>query len=666
MFDKLIEWAIDYRYHLMALSALGGVCLLLYRFAHEHFRFGESIRSTRLHRTMERAQGAPSFTRSEIKRALQDYIEPNCSQEDPSNETDLRKVAEVRESVMQVVDRFVARGGEHRHILLLADSGMGKTTFALNYLEKQTRKKDAFGCVVLPLSRPNIIEQIARIDSPSEKILILDAFDEDADAIEGKNSRIQELMSASADFAAVILTCRSQFFLNDAAIPNETGVSVIGPKRAGEAGSYKFYRLYLLPFSEGQITAYLNKTFPIWSFVRRGEARRLIKDIPELSVRPMLLALIPELARTRRNVRELYDLYEFMIDQWLTRESRWIDKEKLLDVSKRLAVYMFCNETGRTKDRVSLAELHAISSANSEEDDLKHLTARSLLNRDSSGLYKFAHRSIAEYLFVVAAISGESSCFSHPWTNFMREVFVSWGTTHTSPAQIERAREILQLDLRKSQLLPLSAPLPGPRVISPIDLLKNFTSERRDIKRRRPVPAAWRLTNLRYTKSNNVLHLFDLDYNLAWKVVQTMELGRREDVEIYKHNTADLNRRLKNSWRLPSSSELMSLLEAERTLNIGTLIDPGHFYWIGDRLSKGRLIVASLSDLAADERLRPLDYRIKEQIIPVKLHEIRRPNKFGEQRPFSAMCITVTEGAEALWYSHNEAREHDAEPRIRV
>lgn len=539
--------------------------------------------------------------------------------------------------------------------MLLADSGMGKTTFALNYFERQSRKKGALGCVVIPLGRTNAVDQIHKVPDQSGKILILDAFDEDADALSGSNGRIQELMSAASDFAAVILTCRSQFFLSDAAIPNETGVSMIGPRRAGEAGAYKFYRLYLLPFNEEQISQYLRRTFPVWSFVRRGASRKLVREIPELSVRPMLLELIPELAKSRKEIRELFDLYEFMVEQWLERESRWISKDSLREVSKNLAVYMFCNDSGRTIDRFSLSELQSIADDGGEEGGWRHFTSRSLLNRDSSGLYKFAHRSIAEYLFVVSALDGEERCFTRPWTDFMREVFVSWGATHCTPSQTARAREILQMDLRPTQLLPLSAPLPVPRVLSTIDLLKNFTTDRRDIKRRRPVPVAWRGINLRVRKEGNVIEIYDFEYNLAWRIVQTLELGDRDEVEVYKHNIADLNKRLGYGWRLPSSAEFMSLLEIEKTLNIGSVIDPNYYYWIGDRLGKGRMIVASLAPLLQDVRLRPFEYRRSEdQGIPVRLHEVRRVTKAGEQSPFSAMCITVSDGAEALWHARED------------
>lgn len=111
MFDSFVDSLVENRALIGAIVAVGSLLLLLIRFVHERFRLDETVRAGRIHRDMQRSQGVPSFTKAEIKSALKYYVEPNCAQDDPSNEVDLRRVAEVRESVMRVVDRFIERGG---------------------------------------------------------------------------------------------------------------------------------------------------------------------------------------------------------------------------------------------------------------------------------------------------------------------------------------------------------------------------------------------------------------------------------------------------------------------------------------------------------------------------------------------------------------------------
>ena len=411
------------------LKAAGGLLVLLAAgigLGTAALNLWRAVAAANLQRRMAESDSAPSFTTHEIKAALRNYVQPDCAQADPSEEDDIRRVADVRESVMGAVDRFIEHGGERRFMLLLADTGMGKTTFCLNYYRHAWRKKK-WPAAIISLGRDDALEKVKQINDKRNVILLLDALDEDPKAIKNGGERISEIMRRVSEFRAVVITCRSQFFPDDASVPFQTGVSIITPRKAGDAPGYKFYRLYLLPFSEKQIRVYIDRTFSLWNASNRSSAQRLVREIPELSARPMLLALIPDLIRTKSKFSDLYDLYSFMVEQWLLRESRWIGREILLEASKILAVSMYTTRIG-SRDRISAQELKEILEPHiAESSDFHFLTARSLLNRDSNGRFKFAHRSIMEYLFVRAAIDGNSACFEVPWSNFMTQLFVSWG-----------------------------------------------------------------------------------------------------------------------------------------------------------------------------------------------------------------------------------------------
>jgi len=86
---------------------------------------------------------------------------------------------------------------------------------------------------LVPLGQGNAIEQIKAISNHRNTILLLDAFDEDTRAIEDAMSRMDEIMESASDFKAVVMTCRTQFFPTEDAVPRETGVKRVSARRAG-------------------------------------------------------------------------------------------------------------------------------------------------------------------------------------------------------------------------------------------------------------------------------------------------------------------------------------------------------------------------------------------------------------------------------------------------
>ena len=309
-----------------AVGAIGGAAFLLVRFGYWVADRRHVTAASRLKREQDQSIFTPSYTRDEIADALRTYVLPDCGQADPSHESDFRHVADIREPVFQALDRFVVNSLRRRHFLVLADSGMGKTSLCLNYYEHR-RRSGTESVALVSLSRPGADRSIEGVASKRDTLLIIDALDEDVAAQGDVEGRLADLLGRAADYKAVIVTCRSQFFRDARSIPQDTGVSIISPRAAGGAATYSLWHLYLMPFSEGQIDEYLRKQFPIWklrSLRRRGAARALVRRVPELSGRPMLLELVPDLVRDGVEAQELFDLYNYMVERWLEREQRWI------------------------------------------------------------------------------------------------------------------------------------------------------------------------------------------------------------------------------------------------------------------------------------------------------------------------------------------------------
>lgn len=346
------------------------------------------------------------FDRATIERSLKNYIKPHSSSIDPSLEEEPRNsLVVVREPLFSVINKLIDdKSQKKKYILLLADSGMGKTSFFLNYFNYRNGSiKFKTRVFLVLLSDPSSDEKIKSIsqNDRGEIDLFLDALDEDGRAKYRTEDRIRELLSIAYGFNSVVISCRTQFFRSERDVPEDTQIYKIGPVGLNESKSYIFRRVYISPFDDKQIDKYLNKVYSgIIFYPKRRYAKKIIKKIPSLSVRPMLLTHIPEVIKSKREIRKSCDLYEIMIDAWLKRESHWIKPESLRDFSERLAFDMLANSSDLNGYGVTFSEIEEYCKKNGFEIDFGNLTSRSLLNRGMQDRFKFSHRSIMEYLAV--------------------------------------------------------------------------------------------------------------------------------------------------------------------------------------------------------------------------------------------------------------------------
>lgn len=203
----------------------------------------------------------------------------------------------------------------------------------------------------------------------------------------------------------------------------------VAPREAGDAGIYLLYKLYLAPFDALQIRQWTRRRFGLLRSLAGYRARGLIRKIPELAVRPFLLTALPDLIRDHEKVENIFELYSYMVKKWLIREERWIQSTILEDFSRRVAVDIYLNRERRKAERLPFEELTRHFDVSIPEDGWK-FKSRSLLNRDSEGNFKFAHRSIMEFVFVDAYLRGDVSCLTVIWTDFMVELF--WKAVESS------------------------------------------------------------------------------------------------------------------------------------------------------------------------------------------------------------------------------------------
>lgn len=595
-----------------------------------------------------------SFTDAEISEAVRHYIEPDATNVDPANEDDLRNFAFVREDIFSALDRTL-ESPDKVYLMVLADSGMGKTTLFLNFYARERARPKARRreIAVIPLGRSDADEQIKNISNKRTTILLLDALDEDIEAIKDHGKRLRELMDLSADFKAVIVSCRTQFFSSDQALPSETGIARVAPKRAGATGTHLIKRFYLAPFNETQVEAYIKAVIPFYRIIARRRAHKLINRIPELAVRPMLLALLPDLLSNMGQFREIWDLYEFMVQSWLSRESNWISPQDLLNASERVAVEVYLGRQLRQSERLPPEEFASLLSGMALPLETWKLKARSLLNRDAAGHYKFAHRSIMEFLFIRSLVGGDDRCANVQWTDMMCELFLSWGRSEggVTAAGQKRAKILLEGNgLLSTGLFPLvSTANPASRI--DVQWAQRALGMAHHMRERAGIPVAWRKWTSRLIRHGNVVRLYDFSEGIVWQFAITSGIadkGVYREPPIVSRGYTDGKGRL---WGLPTLIEFRSFVETASAYAEISL-DIGEFYWLADADTQFYSI-ARLRDISR-EAAPPATFRNGATFLAsagisaadhLSLDVYSRPkiirNLQGYEAPISVECMVV-------------------------
>jgi len=354
----------------------------------------------------------------------------------------------------------------------------------------------------------------------------------------------------------------------------------------GEKAEYEFRKLYLSSFTDEQVDAYLCRRYRIWRRNKRRRARELVRKIPLLSVRPMLLAYIPDLLESNARIDYSFQLYEVLVEKWLERESKWVNPEALRNFSERLAVDLYVNRENRGAERIPRHELSTLANQWNIALDEWQVSGRSLLNRDADGNYKFAHRSIMEYLFVKRFTSGDKDCGGLGWTDQMK-AFLS---------------EIIRSYVAARQPVPFApkgADLPGFLLGLRSEPMASLSDEqvRAMLKQRNFFATDW------HKEGKGVEYLFSqverngdkivIDYatGLTWQQSGSPTSIIYSEAEKYIQG---LNRQKfagYGDWRLPTLEEAMSLMEL--TMKNGELyIDPifdktQRWIWTADKRDAG-------------------------------------------------------------------------------
>jgi len=293
---------------------------------------------------------------------------------------------------------------------VLGGSGMGKTTFSVNLIKRyyyaHTEKDLPYDIFLLSLSNETVMQDIQRIAEPQKSILILDALDENTDAVRDYAAFISQLEDAVSHFRIVIVTCRTQFFANEESEPNRSKLTYYSKGLSFQ----EYTRHYITIFDDDDIENYIRQRFGLNKKKRRS-ARHIVDKCSSVLVRPLLLSYIDDLVGSP-SLETFFtcDIYSALIDKWIVREVNFWEtkkqrimpelKSQLYEFSEKLALEIFTNRESTGGLFTTANDFDVFLKQNNYTGPYSY-SGRSLVNRDSAGNCKFAHKSFLEYFLAL-------------------------------------------------------------------------------------------------------------------------------------------------------------------------------------------------------------------------------------------------------------------------
>jgi formylglycine-generating enzyme required for sulfatase activity len=392
----------------------------------------ESIKNLINRRTLRKKFKDGRFDVSVIERATYSFLPPKCQTISPL--TAKNDAAVEKEYLFAKIDNFIETDLVEKNLVILAGPGGGKTTSILNYIavkEKPFLQK-SIKLAAIPLNHSNAIDLITQIDDPQNTVVFLDALEEDPMAKAYHYERLNELLMLCKDFKRVILTSQSQFFSLDEEISGDSGVIHFNIEDIEQKRIYAIQKIYIAPFDDSDIALYVKQIYPFWRFSARKKAVQVALKAPFLREYPLFLNYIQYIIAIDYEIKRLYQMYDIIIEAWLELESSLVDKEMLKSLVESLALDLWTREGVKLKNRDAYQGLVELCKRWKPK-------IYSLLIRDDEGDFKFAHRSILEYLFVKKFVM--LSIDKRPridWTEVMKSFLIEQMNDGSASKKLQR------------------------------------------------------------------------------------------------------------------------------------------------------------------------------------------------------------------------------------
>lgn len=350
----------------------------------------------------------PYYDLYEIEQATQNYIPTRYRKIGPDSESSPEPSQARDEDSQQLIPYLLdaVDTDQQTHFLILADSGIGKTTFMLNLFQTCAfDKKYQHTVELFPLRDPNTMSAVGRLKQRSDTFLLLDGLNEDPEAIVNYETRLAEVIKQTQGFAKVIITCRTRFFSNELHLPIEAYLQqpLNGTPRP-------FTCIYLSTFSTEEVRRYIKKKYSVWNRNKRRRAMEIIEQAPRLMEQPLLLSFAEELLDGQRSYQYTFQVYEDLVATWIARTAypqpankRVAFQKSLYDLMVDLSIQLYHKHHGRERLFLSEEEVRTLVQKHNLRPEELQADGRSLLNYYTNQGYKFTHNSIMEYFLAQEA-----------------------------------------------------------------------------------------------------------------------------------------------------------------------------------------------------------------------------------------------------------------------
>lgn len=370
---------------------------------------------------------ATDFSAEVIEQGITNHVRPECQTTDPSVSDEAADAETDRNTLDRTLDNILAQDTPIKFVVILAGSGIGKTAFLMNcFAHYQQRLWKTHETELFSLAIPGWEKRLNGVPNPGKTMLLLDALDSELEGCDNPADRLKQVMDITKDFHLVVFTCRTQLFPSNEEIAG-AGIARYGAPEEERVEENAIYKLYLSPFREKQIKIYLKKRFPLLQNKKRKHATRIVKKIPDLALRPMLLANVDNLIESGKHLENSYCLYSAMVEIWLNREmENEENKEKMLEFLNKLVVPLFKNRIKRGDEWIYYNEIEPLAEKFRIDLPTWKLAGHSLLNRNANGNYKFVNRSIMEFFLARKILNGDEDATELPsdlWTEQVRRFF---------------------------------------------------------------------------------------------------------------------------------------------------------------------------------------------------------------------------------------------------
>ncbi|KAK3816668.1 MAG: WD40-repeat-containing domain protein [Benniella sp.] len=397
----------------------------------------QSLESSQL---LDRAQNKPDVE-GDLRRLRKTRLEhqKNTIYIPPQAKANLKASDDDHFPLMEAVLAFL-NSDQHQVLLLLGDSGAGKSTFnkALECELWSSYKKG--GPIPLHISLPTIdrpdqdmiAKQFRRLDFTDiqikelkdhrELLLICDGYDE---CQQTRNLYIANQLNQPDEWKAkMVISCRSEYIgadYRDRFLPGHRNQS---------SKTAQLQEAVIIPFSTSQVEDYIDQYVavyqPLWKAQEYKDALDRIPSLKELVGNPFLMTLtldvLPRMMdpgqhlSTTRVTRVL--LYDQFIEQWLERGKRRLSEKELnssaraafeslsdegftingMDFLKKLSVAIYKEQDGQPIVEYSrFQDEGSWKSAFFGRSDDQYLLREACPLVRNGNQYRFIHRSMLEY-----------------------------------------------------------------------------------------------------------------------------------------------------------------------------------------------------------------------------------------------------------------------------